>query len=313
MKITFLGTGAGVPSKKRNVSSLVLHLENKQNDLWMFDCGESTQQQFLHTSLKPGKVKRIFISHLHGDHLYGLPGFLATRSFQGAKRPLTIYGPAGTEQFVKSALEISGTYLNYDCHFHEVGEGLIFNEDGMSVSAGKLDHGLPCFGFRIKEDDRPGALLMDKVEEAGISPGPWLKDLKERKTVTLYDGRTVHGEDFTGPPQPGKTVTILGDTRPCASAAALAYKADLLVHEATFASGEESRAQKYFHSTSAQAAETALKAEAGALLLNHISPRYTDAAPLVNEAVTIFPNTAAAEDFMTVKADRSIREKTFRN
>src|SRR6478735_12438794 len=129
MELLFLGTGAGVPAKQRNVSSLALELLQERGAVWLFDCGEATQHQILHTTVKPRRIEKVFITHLHGDHIYGLPGFLGTRSFQGATSPLTVYGPAGLESFIKTALTVSGTYLRYDLDIIEI-------YDGQTIDAG---------------------------------------------------------------------------------------------------------------------------------------------------------------------------------
>src|SRR5690606_29310129 len=123
MQIHFLGTGAGVPSKNRNVTSVLLDILHEANEIWMFDCGEATQHQILHTSIRPRKISKIFITHLHGDHIYGLPGFLSSRSFQGGESPVQIFGPNGIEVFVQTALKISETKLSYDLEFIETREG----------------------------------------------------------------------------------------------------------------------------------------------------------------------------------------------
>lgn len=300
MKITFLGTGAGVPSKLRNVSSLTLHLANKTDDIWLFDCGEATQHQILSTTIKLRKINKIFISHLHGDHIFGLPGLIGSRSFQGAEQPLTIYGPAGIKQFIETSLKVSGTYLKYELTIHEItSNNLLFEDKEFIVTNEKLDHGLTSYGFRIVQKDLPGSLLMDKVMEYNIPIGPVLQQLKLGLDVTLEDGRTFSGKDFVGPPKKGKIVAILGDTRFTDAAIRLAENADLLVHESTFAKDEEHLAKDYFHSTTVQAALVAKEANAKKLILNHISSRYQQDDDLLEEAKAIFPNTEIAKDLAT--------------
>src|SRR5699024_11705787 len=149
MDITFLGTGAGIPSKERNVTSIILDMLQEINELWMFDCGEATQHQILHTTLKPRKVKRIFITHLHGDHIFGLPGFLASRAFQANEEQtdLDVYGPVGIRSYILSSLRLSGARLPYRIHFHEFDEtnlGKIMETDKFVVYAEKLDHTIFC-------------------------------------------------------------------------------------------------------------------------------------------------------------------------
>ena len=302
MEVLFLGTGAGIPGKLRNVTSIALKFLEEKGTVWLFDCGEATQHQILHTTLKPRRVEKIFITHLHGDHIFGLPGFLSSRSFQGGTTPVVIYGPKGLKEFVQLSLAVSETNVTYPLHFVEIEEGVIFEDDQFVVTARLLDHGIPSYGYRIVEKDRPGPLLVDKLKEMGIRPGPVYKKLKEGETVELEDGRTIDGKQFTGPGIKGRIVAILGDTRICQAAKDLSANADLLIHEATFAEGEEELARKYYHSTTVQAARTALEAKAKKLLLTHISSRYErDVWPkLEEEARKIFPNSEIAVDFKKV-------------
>lgn len=302
MEVLFLGTGAGIPGKLRNVTSIALKFLEEKGTVWLFDCGEATQHQILHTTLKPRRVEKIFITHLHGDHIFGLPGFLSSRSFQGGTTPVVIYGPKGLKEFVQLSLAVSETNVTYPLHFVEIEEGVIFEDDQFVVTARLLDHGIPSYGYRIVEKDRPGPLLVDKLKEMGIRPGPVYKKLKEGETVELEDGRTIDGKQFTGPGIKGRIVAILGDTRICQAAMDLSANADLLIHEATFAEGEEELARKYYHSTTVQAARTALEAKAKKLLLTHISSRYErDVWPkLEEEARKIFPNSEIAVDFKKV-------------
>ncbi|MCJ7839385.1 ribonuclease Z [Lederbergia sp. NSJ-179] len=299
MELLFLGTGAGVPAKHRNVSSLALMLLQERNAVWLFDCGEATQHQILQTSLKPGKIEKIFISHLHGDHIFGLPGLLGSRSFQGGLSELTVYGPKGIQEFIETALRVSQTRLRYPLTIVEIEEGIIFEDDQFLVETALLDHGISSFGFRITEQDKPGKLDSEQLKADGIQPGPIYKKLKMGETVELDTGKIVSGLDYLGPDIKGRVVTILGDTRPCENALKLASKADLLIHEATFAAGNEKMAAEYFHSTTTQAATLAKQADVRELILNHISSRYLKAEwdQLVEEAKSIFPHTQLSRDF----------------
>ncbi|MDQ0257002.1 ribonuclease Z [Evansella vedderi] len=300
MKFTFLGTGSGVPAKHRNVSSLALHLMDKKGAIWLFDCGEGTQQQILHTKIKLRKIEKIFITHLHGDHIFGLPGLLGSRSFQGGETPLKLYGPKGIKEYIDISLRVSGTYLRYPLTIKEFEEtGQLIEEKDFTVWTGVLVHGLPSFGFRLEQRDSPGSLLMDKVKEADIPIGPLLQKLKEGEKVQLPDGRFFYGKNFVGPPKKGKVIAVLGDTRFTDGAVQLASGADTLIHEATFSSEDHVIAEEYFHSTTVQAAEVAKLASAKQLILNHISSRYQqeDTHQLLAEAREIFPNTFIAEDF----------------
>jgi ribonuclease Z len=299
LELLFLGTGAGVPAKERNVSSIALQLLEERGATWLFDCGEATQHQILHTSIRPRRIENIFITHLHGDHIFGLPGLLGSRSFQGGDTPLTIYGPKGIQAFIEISLSISCTRLKYDLQVVEIEEGTIFEDERFLVIAKQLDHGIPSYGFRVVEKDLPGTLLVDKLKALGIRPGPIYQQIKLGKTVQLDDGTVIDGRDFVGPPQKGRIVTILGDTRYCEASVELAKEADVLVHEATFAAEDSALAHDYFHSTAVQAAEVAKLAGVKRLILTHISSRYQGALSeeLLEQARELFPNTELASDF----------------
>lgn len=300
MELEFLGTGAGSPSKKRNVSSVALKLLEERNAVWLFDCGEATQHQILYTTIRPRKIEKIFITHLHGDHIFGLPGLLSSRSFQGGSEPLTIYGPKGIKDFVMTALSVSESRLGYPLNFVELTkEGEVFHDKTFSVYAKKLDHKIACFGYRVVEANHPGALDVEKLREAGVPSGPIYGQIKAGKTVQLSDGRVLNGKDFIGQDQPGRIVAIMGDTRKTHAAVELGKNADVLVHESTFAKNEPRMARAYYHSTSKQAAEVARDAHAKRLLLTHISARYTGKAAyqLAYSVRNIFPNTRVVNDF----------------
>ncbi|MCO7126786.1 ribonuclease Z [Sporolactobacillus shoreicorticis] len=302
MRFTFLGTGAGMPAKERNVTSLAVNFPEYDGDLWLFDCGEGTQRQILYTSVKLTKLSVIFITHLHGDHLFGLPGILGSRSFQGALTPLTLIGPKGLRDYIETSLRVSGTHLCYSVNVYEIdSERTVYENDHFIVDAGELDHGIKTYGYRITEKDQPGELLVDKLLNFGVRPGPIYKKIKEQESVTLPDGRVLDTAAFIGKRRKGRTITILGDTRPCEMSLHLAKNADLLIHEATFSGNCDQLAHDYHHSTSLQAASTADHAQAKALILTHLSSRYQKKkqSALLDEAKAIFPITFLAHDLWT--------------
>lgn len=299
MELYFLGTGAGVPSKQRNVTAIALNLLQECHAWWLFDCGEGTQQQILHSPVKLNRVNHIFITHLHGDHIYGLPGVLASRSFQGGTSTLTVHGPVGIEAYLEVSLQTSRTHLTYPLNIHEiVDSGPVIEEALFTVWADWLDHGVPSLGYRVEEHQRTGALLPERIGAYGVPPGPAYRTLKSGQSVVAPDGHVIHPAEVTAPPIPGRVVTILGDTRPCQSAVTLARSADVLVHEATFAGAKAELAHQYNHSTAVDAATTARAAEVRTLVLTHISSRYADddLGPLQSEARAIFPNVYIASD-----------------
>lgn len=309
MELIFLGTGAGVPSKERNVSAVILALLQEINSMWLFDCGEATQHQILRTSVKPRKVNKIFITHLHGDHIFGLPGLLSSRSFQGGRDLLTIYGPQGIKEYVETSLRVSGTHLTYPLSIIEIEEGLILDEPHFTVHCKKLDHGIPSYGYRITEKDKPGELLVDKLKAVGVSPGPLYQQIKENDVV-VKDGRKFYRQEFIGPDKKGRVISIFGDTRFPERNRTFIQKSDVLVHEATFEREKAALAEEYYHSTTAQAASLAKAAQVNQLVLTHISSRYQqeDTKKLVNEAKDIFPDTVIANDFYRMMVESKHEE-----
>ncbi|POU71273.1 ribonuclease Z [Leclercia sp. LSNIH6] len=304
MELFFLGTSAGVPTRTRNVTSILLDLQHPtRGGLWMFDCGEGTQHQLLRTAAHPGKLDKIFITHLHGDHLFGLPGLLCSRSMAGNIQPLTIYGPPGIREFVETSLRISGSWTDYSLEIIEIKPGVVFKDDAYTVTAAALNHPVECYGFRIEERDKPGALDGAALIAAGVPFGPLFQQLKRGESITLEDGRTINGAAYLSPPRPGKKLAIFGDTAPCENALALAQGVDLLVHEATLEVAMEEKANSRGHSSTHQAARLARDAQVKKLIVTHVSSRYDaeGCAMLLAECRALFADSQLAEDFATVR------------
>ncbi|KRE25060.1 ribonuclease Z [Paenibacillus sp. Soil522] len=313
MNMWFLGTGAGRPSKHRNVTAMALQLPEPCNSWWLFDAGEAAQHQIMRTPLKLNKLEAVFITHLHGDHIYGLPGLLSSRSFDGGVTPVQLYGPTGIKRFIDTIFDISATGLDYELNIHEItgDEGIIYEDERFKVEALQLEHRVTSFGYRITEHNQPGKLLVNKLKELGIEEGPLYGKIKQGHPVTSPNGLIVRTEDVTGPAHIGRIITVLGDTKPCDNALKLAAGADLLVHEATFAAGMEEKAYEFGHSTSADAAETAAKAKAKRLVMTHFSGRYSneDLSQLEAEATVRFHAVTAARDFMHIEIERASQEE----
>ncbi|WP_067700135.1 ribonuclease Z [Erwinia sp. ErVv1] len=299
MELLFLGTGGGTPSRQRNVTSIALLLQGARSGCWLFDCGEGTQHQILRSPVKPGKIEKIFITHLHGDHVFGLPGLLTSRSMSGISGAMTLYGPKGLRQFVETSLSLSGSWLTFPLEIVEIEAGEVLNDEQFRVVAYPLTHPVECYGYRIEEHDKPGALDAARLLADGIKPGSLFQQLKQGKTVTLEEGRVVNGRDYLGPSLPGLTLAIFGDTSPTPAAQALAAGADVMVHEATLEAALEEKANGRGHSSTVQAATVARDAGAKKLIVTHLSSRYLreDASRLLEECRAIFPNTEMAHDF----------------
>lgn len=300
MELQFLGTCAGMPSKARNTSALVVKLLDEIGENWLFDCGEGTQHRILNTSIRPSKIEKVFITHLHGDHIYGLPGLISSRSFLGGVTPLKIYGPKGLKQWVDTTMSITGTHVTYPLEIIEVTEGLVFEDTNFKVTAATLQHTTKCFGYRIEQKSLPGTLDVNKAKALGVPVGPLLGKLKSGNDITLADGTAIKASDVVSEPKEGFVLAILGDTKTCDNAVVLAQDADVLVHEATFESSESAAAKAHGHSTNVQAANVAKKAGVKTLLLNHISARFLDkdAKALEAEAREIHSDTHITKDYM---------------
>ena len=310
MNITFLGTSSGVPTLTRNVSSLALKLPQK-SDIWLFDCGEGTQHQLMKSKLKSSQIKKIFITHMHGDHIYGLPGLLATLGLSGNSNGIELYGPSDLKEFVISALKSSYCKLSFPLNFFKVEDYASTNEhlyedNLIKVKCASLKHRLPAFGYRVSEKDKPGRFDIEKARKLKIPPGPIYAKLQSGQMITLDDGRTFKGSDFCGKARKGRSFVYCTDTIFSDSAIKLSENADLLVHESTFSEKDESMAYDKLHSTTIMAAKTALLSNTRKLILTHLSPRYTPKSSirpsdLLEEAKNIFPNTFLASDFFTTE------------
>ncbi|MEH2060889.1 MAG: ribonuclease Z [Nostoc sp.] len=308
MQITFLGTSSGVPTRSRNVSSVALRLPQRA-ELWLFDCGEGTQHQIMRSELKMSQLSRIFITHMHGDHIFGLMGLLATCGLAGNVERIDIYGPPGLNDYIQSASRYSYTHFSYPIKVHAIRPGVIYEDNDFTVSCGNLHHRITAFGYRVAEKDRTGRFDIEKAKELQIPPGRIYGQLKRGETVTLDDGRVIDGTQLCGPTEIGRKIAYCTDTIYCDGAVELAHDADVLIHEATFAHQDADMAFQRLHSTTTMAAQTALAAGARRLIMSHFSPRYApgntlELKDLLKEARAIFPRTDMAYDFMIHEVPR---------
>jgi len=314
VQITFLGTSSGVPTRSRNVSSVALRLPQRA-ELWLFDCGEGTQHQILRSELKISQLTRIFITHMHGDHIFGLMGLLATCGLAGNPSRIDIYGPPKLDEYLRACSRYSQTHFSYPLHFHTVAPGVIYEDEEFTVSCGRLEHRITDFGYRVAEKDRAGRFDVEKAKALSIPPGRVYGQLKRGETVTLLDGRQINGAELCGPTEVGRKFAYCTDTVYCDGAVELAQDADVLIHEATFAHQDAELAFQRFHSTSTMAAQVALTANVKLLIMTHFSPRYApgnslELKDLLEEARAIFPNTEMAYDFLTYEVPRRREQET---
>lgn len=300
IRVVFLGTGAGCPSRYRNVASLAVVLDGH---VLLFDCGEGTQHQLLRSGVRSGHVEAIFITHMHGDHIYGLPGLLATLSLEGRTEPLTVCGPPDLAPYLEAVSTASRFQPGYPLRVI-AGE---YRGDGFRVIAAPLEHTIECFGYCLIERDRPGRFDIERARALGVPEGPLFGRLQRGEDIAI-GGRSVRSRDVVGETRRGRRIAYCSDTRPCPASSGLSRDADLLIHEATYANDMAAEARERGHSTAEEAARVALEAGVRELALTHISSRYENPAPLLSEARTIFPSTTAAADFgvMQIMA-RSVR------
>jgi ribonuclease Z len=302
MQLYFLGTGAGMPSNARNVSALALNVLGERNATWLFDCGEGTQHAILKSPIKLSKLEFIFITHLHGDHIFGLPGLLSSRSNYGNESPITIFGPVGIKQFIETSFKLSDTHLRYEINYVEwsspdMGE-ILYEDDQFVIKIAPLIHRIPSCGYRIEEKSKPGQLRVDLLERDQIPPGPDYAKIKQQEFVVLEDGRRIESSTYLGPSIPGRILAVAGDTKICEGSRYLLANANVAVHEATFNDEFAHLAGEYFHSTAREVATIAKEVNTTKLILTHLSARYNleDANHLLSEALQQFENTHIAFD-----------------
>jgi ribonuclease Z len=309
MQITFLGTSSGTPTRARNVTAIGVQLPQRPS-LWLFDCGEGTQHQVLRSPLRLSQLEKVFFTHLHGDHLFGLVGLLASRALGGGgSTPVTLYGPPGLKEYVQATLRYSETHLNYPISIQVIEPGVVWCDEEFTVVCKPLKHRVPAFGYSVIERDQPGRFDVERAQALGIPSGPLYGQLKAGRTVTLPDGRTIDGRTLVGPKRRGRKLTYCSDTIFSPNAVELAYDSDVLMHESTYLAADLDLAERGMHSTATMAAEVARRAGVRQLILTHFSPRYEFAglAEMLAEARAIFPGTILAEDFLRyeVKADET--------
>ena len=277
MKLQFLGTGAGLPAKFRNTQSFVFNFMQELKECWMFDCGEATQHQILRTNIKPTKITKIFISHLHADHILGLIGFLSSRNFllDSKESGVTIYGPVGIRQFVEQNLLFTHCSLNFDVKYVEFSsEQCIIDNKTVVVSAYPLNHNIECFGYKIIFKNQKGSLDAEKLKKLGIMPGPFYKNIKEQDSFD-YNGITYNSSEFLSEDKPKKEIVIIPDTRYFPQLNEFVRDSDIIISECTYLDEKDAHhARKNYHLSILDIENFITESTVKRLFLTHISARY---------------------------------------
>lgn len=299
LSVTLIGTAASVPTSARGVAATLVA---RGGERWLVDCGEGTQRQLLRAGIGLVDVDVILLTHMHADHVLGLPGLLKTYGLRGRERPVHIAGPVGLDRLMDVLRPIIGR-LPFDVVMEEIEQGdrdPAWEGEGYRIDAVPTRHSVASLGYALVEDERPGAFDVDAAVALGVAPGPEFGVLQRGGEVTTAAGRTVRPADVLGPPRAGRTVVITGDTEPCDAVLEASRGAALLVHEATFLHEDRDRARQTRHTTAREAAELAREADVGLLVLTHLSSRYAP-RDLRAEATAVFARTVVPRDFDAIE------------
>jgi len=297
LDLVFLGTSASVPTARRAPAAILLR---RGGERLLFDCAEGTQRQLQRSAVGLPEIEEIFLTHLHADHVLGLPGMLKTFALRGREQPgLTVYGPRGVRDLFGNLKPFLGR-LPYALTIVDMAPGDVLERGEYTIEAFAVDHGVSAVGYALVEEERPGRFDVAAADALGVPPGPERGILQGGDPVTLTDGRVITADAVLGRARAGRKIALTGDTAPVPSVIEAAYQADLLVHEATFGNEDKERARETLHATAAEAAQVAKLAEVKLLAITHVSPRYSG-GELVREARAIFPETVAPRDFDTIE------------
>ncbi|MEM1508719.1 MAG: ribonuclease Z [Thermofilaceae archaeon] len=302
-ELVFIGTGSATPIGERWLPGLLVKI---RGDFLLLDCGEGVQYRILKAGLKVNRLVAILITHLHGDHLYGLPGLLESLGMWGRTSPLKVLGPTGIEDFIEHA--VFSEDLGYELVVETLKPGVVMYGNGYDVITIPVRHTINSFAFIILEHDLPGKFSEEKAKELGIPAGPIRRQLLAGKKVKLHSGRVVEPSEVVGPPRRGLKIVYSGDTMPCVELIEASSKADVIIHEATFSSHNGIEAYLSGHSTALEAAHAASVAKAKVLILKHFSNRYKNLDLLLQEARQVFEGTYLSRDLLKLIIRRQDEE-----
>lgn len=295
MKLTILGCYSATPRTFTNPTSQVLEMKGH---VFLIDCGEGTQVQLRRKKIKFSRINHIFISHLHGDHCYGLIGLVSTFRLLNRENPLHIYGPKGIKEIITLQLKLSNSWTDYPLHFHELtstDSEVIFEDEKIRVKTIPLQHRVYCNGFLFKEKEGDRKLIMGKVMNYDIDKA-YYRSIKKGKDAILDDGTVIDNKELTDEPIPPKSYAFCSDTKYDEQKIPLISGATVLYHESTFLESHKHLCETTGHSSAIQAATIAKKAAVGTLILGHYSTRYNDLELFREEAKTVFENIEIGDD-----------------
>ncbi len=298
LRVVFLGTAGSIPTLQRSLPAIAVQ---RKGELILFDSGEGVQRQMIRAGIGFHRKTKIFITHMHGDHVLGLPGLFQTMSLLDRERKLEVYGPSGIRAFVEATKRTVQFTLTFPLEVFEIEDaGIVCKEREYEVHAIWVDHVIPSLAYAFKEKPRLGRFHPEKARSLEVPEGPLWSKLQHGSVVNLPNGRVVKPDKVLGPLRPGRKIVYTGDTRPIENLAEFAENADLLIHEATFDDDLWERAREDGHSTPGQAADTAKKAGTKRLVLIHFSARYKESSLLLEQAKKVFAHVDLAEDFMKI-------------
>ncbi len=298
-RVHILGCGSALPTLRHYASSQVVEVRGK---LFMVDCGEGTQMQLRRSRLRFLSLNHVFISHLHGDHCFGLVGMISTFGMLGRTAPLHVYAPSGFGEMFASLLEFFCNGFDYEVVFHPVDTtkaGVIYEDRSLTVTTVPLKHRVPCCGFLFREKPTLPHIRRDVIDALEI-PVSQINNIKNGMDWTAADGTVVANSRLVTPPDPVRSYAYCSDTAYMPQLHKRLLGVSLLYHESTYGKDNAANARKYFHSTAADAARVARDAGVGRLLLGHYSARYEDETVLLNEAKAVFPDTELADEMKII-------------
>ncbi|HVK97292.1 MAG TPA: ribonuclease Z [Flavisolibacter sp.] len=291
LSVTILGNNSAVPAFNRHPTSQVVSHDGTN---YLVDCGEGTQIQMIKYKIRRGKISHIFISHLHGDHYFGLVGLINTFSLLSHKQELHVFAPAPLQQIIEMQLSVADNTLSYPLHFHTLTEAAVLvDNDKIKISCFRTDHRIECYGFLFEEKEGKRKLQIEKIRELDI-PVSFYSSLQDGRDYITPRGKVISNETVTAAPQRGKKYAFCADTRYDEKIIPHIFGADMIYHETTYLDNLREKASERFHSTTKQAAEIARKALVKKLIIGHFSSKYSTLDAFLIEAREVFSNTELA-------------------